>query len=91
MSKKCNNCEHTNIQGVLYCKKCKLPFTVVDNINCNEPITKACLLFYEIASRKQNGAVETRRLSKEDFGSLYTLKAKLAEQVEDTEFLDDLL
>lgn len=62
----------------MYCKKCRIPFVVLDNVNPSEPIIKACFLFYEVVINRAP-LIEPRRLIKEDFSSLYQLKNKLIE------------
>lgn len=46
-------------------------------MNPTEPITKACFLFYEVVINRTLSPIEPRRLVKEDFTSLYSLKNKL--------------
>lgn len=50
---------------------------MLDNVNPSEPITKACFLFYEVVINRTLSPIEPRRLVKEDFTSLYSLKNKL--------------
>ncbi|KAM3146122.1 hypothetical protein pb186bvf_001779 [Paramecium bursaria] len=88
-NKKCSNCETINLQSGLYCKKCKLPFMVLDSINCQDPLKKACLLFYDIVA-KSTPNVEPRKLVKEDFNSLYTLKARLLDMTDEEDIIEDI-
>ena len=61
---------------------------VLESINCQDPLKKACLLFYEIVKSTPN--VEPRKLVKEDFNSLYTLKARLLDMTEEEDIIEDI-
>ncbi|CAD8122095.1 unnamed protein product [Paramecium sonneborni] len=89
-NKKCIYCEFLNVQSGLYCKKCRIPFIVLDNVNPTEPIIKACFLFYEVVINRTISPIEPRRLIKEDFSSLYSLKNKLIDLSGEQEVIDEV-
>lgn len=62
---------------------------VLDSINCQDPLKKACLLFYDIVA-KSTPNVEPRKLVKEDFNSLYTLKARLLDMTDEEDIIEDI-
>ncbi|CAK64975.1 unnamed protein product (macronuclear) [Paramecium tetraurelia] len=89
-NKKCIYCEFLNVQSGLYCKKCRIPFIVLDNVNPTEPIIRACFLFYEVVINRTISPIEPRRLVKEDFTSLYSLQNKLVDLSGEQDVIDEV-
>lgn len=92
----CPNCGFVNALGGYECKRCRVPFAVLEGVNLHEPVVQACINLYEHVIQHLGMlpfTTRTKKLAKEDFQSLYTVRDKLRESVnyEDHRFIDDTM
>lgn len=48
----CPNCQFANAQAGYECKKCRLPFAVLEQLNLRDPVQIACTQLYELVTQR---------------------------------------